>query len=281
MEDRHTIGRYEILDRLFVEPGQDRVTTIYRGRDPQTDTPAAIKTIDFSEACKQEKVQETKDRLQREAALTKQLAHPGIMAIYEAGEVDDLTYVATELVEGENLEIYCDKASLLPLKTVLDIVAQIADVLHHTHEKGLVHRNIKPANIMVLKDGSVKVTGFGIAKSVDDKQSAKKALLGTPNYMSPEQAMGLEIDGRSDIFSLGVVFFRLLTGELPFTAKTLKDLLYAIAQSRHASVSAIDPNIPSGVENIVDKALAKRVDKRYQAAGEMSQDIRALESEKG
>ena len=279
MEDKHTIGRYEILDRILVEPGQDRVTTIYRGRDPQTDTSAAIKTIHFSEECGQEKVQEAKDKLQREAALTKHLAHPGIMAIYEAGEDGALTYVATELVEGENLETYCNKASLLPLKTVLAIVAQTADVLHHTHENGLVHRNIKPANIMLLTNGTVKVAGFGIAKSVDDKQTAKKALLGTPNYMSPEQAMGLEIDGRSDIFSLGVVFFRLLTGELPFTAKTLKDLLYAIAQSRHPSVSAIDPNIPSGVENIVDKALAKRVDKRYQSAREMAQDIRILENE--
>jgi serine/threonine protein kinase len=279
MEDTHTIGRYEILDRILVEPGQDRVTTIYRGRDPETDTSAAIKTIHFSEGCRQEKVQETKDKLQREAALTKHLAHPGIMAIYETGEDGALTYVATELVEGENLETYCDKLSLLPLKTVLDIVAQTADVLHHTHENGLVHRNIKPANIMLLTDGTVKVAGFGIAKSVDDEQTPKKALLGTPNYMSPEQAMGLEIDGRSDIFSLGVVFFRLLTGELPFTGNTLKDLLYAIARSRHPSVSAIDPNIPSGVENIVDKALAKRVDKRYQSASQMSEDMRVLEKE--
>jgi len=279
MEDRHTIGRYEILDRILVEPGQDRVTTIYRGRDPQTDTSAAIKTIDFSEGCTQEKVQETKDKLQREAALTKHLVHPGIMAIYETGEDGALIYVATELVEGENLETNCDKASLLPLKKVLDILAQTADALHHTHENGLVHRNIKPANIMLLKDGTVKVTGFGIAKSVDDKQTTKKALLGTPNYMSPEQAIGLEIDGRSDIFSLGVVFFRLLTGELPFTANTLKDLLYEIARSRHPSVSAIDPNIPSGVEDIVDRSLAKRVDKRYQSASQMSQDIRVLEKE--
>jgi serine/threonine protein kinase len=279
MEDRHTIGKYEILDRLFVEPGQDRVTTMYRGRDPETNTSAAIKTIGFSEGCGQEKVQETKGKIQRELTLTRHLAHPGIMAIYESGEDGDLIYVATELVEGENLETYCNKASLLPLKTVLAVVAQTADVLHHTHENGLVHRNIKPANIMLLKDGSVKVTGFGIAKSLDDIQTTKKALLGTPNYMSPEQAMGLEIDGRSDVFSLGVVFFRLLTGELPFTAKTLKDLLHNIAQSRHPSVSAIDPNIPSGVENIVDRSLAKRVDKRYQNAGQMSQDIRILEKE--
>ena len=121
--------------------------------------------------------------------------------------------------------------------------------------------------------------GFGIAKSVDDTQTETRALLGTPNYMSPEQAMGLEIDGRSDIFSLGVVFFRLLTGELPFTDKSLKGLLYKITQSRHPSVRAINPNIPFGIESIVDRALAKRVDKRYQSATQMAQDIQIVKGE--
>ena len=273
MKGRHTIGRYEILDRIFVEPGQDRLTTLYRGRDPQTQTLAAIKTIRFPEGTRQEIVRQTKDKFQREAALTSNLAHPGIMATYEAGEDGALIYVATELVEGENVETYCRKGSLLPLKKVLDVVAETAEALDYTHEKGLVHRNIKPANIMLLANGTVKVAGFGIAKSADDTQTKTRALLGTPNYMSPEQAMGLEIDGRSDIFSLGVVFFRLLTGELPFTDKSLKGLLYKITRSRHPSVTAINPNIPSGVESIVDRALAKRVDKRYQSAKQMAQDI--------
>ncbi len=279
MKGGHTIGRYQILDRIFVEPGQDRLTTIYRGRDPQTHTLAAIKTIRFSEGSRQEKFRETKDKFQREAALTGDLAHPGIMATYEAGEAGALIYIATELVEGENLEAYCRKGSLLPLKKALDIVAETADALHYTHERGLVHRNIKPANIMLLTNGTVKVAGFGIAKSADDTQPKTRALLGTPNYMSPEQAMGLDIDGRSDIFSLGVVFFRLLTGELPFTDNTLKGLLYKIARSRHPSVSAINPNIPSGVENIIDKALAKRVEKRYQSAREMAQGLKIVKRE--
>jgi len=279
MKGRHMIGRYEILDRLFVEPCQDRLTTIYRGRDPQTHTLAAIKTIRFSEGSRQEKLRETKDKLQREAALTRHLAHPGIMATYEAGEDGALIYVATELVEGENVETYCNSASLLPIKKVLDIVAETADALHYTHEKGLVHRNIKPANIMLLTNGTVKVAGFGIAKSVDDTQTETRALLGTPNYMSPEQAMGLEIDGRSDIFSLGVVFFRLLTGELPFTDKTLKGLLYKITRSRHPSARAINPNIHYRVEGIVDRALAKRVDKRYQSARQMAQAIQIVKGE--
>ena len=122
MEDRHTIGSYEILDTILVEPGQDRLTTIYRGRDLQTHTLATIKTIRFSEGSGQEEVRETKDKFQREAALTGDLAHPGIMATYEAGEAGALVYVATELVEGENLEVYCRKGSLLPLKKVLNIV---------------------------------------------------------------------------------------------------------------------------------------------------------------
>ena len=279
MKNRHIIGRYEILDRIFVEPGRDRLTTIYRARDPQTHALAAIKTIRFSEGSRQEKVRETKDKLQREAALTRHLAHPGIMATYETGEAGSLFYVATELVEGENVETYCNSASLLPLKKVLDIVAETADALHYTHEKGLVHRNIKPANIMLLTNGTVKVAGFGIAKSVDDTQTETRALLGTPNYMSPEQAMGLEIDGRSDIFSLGVVFFRLLTGELPFTDKTLKGLLYKITRSRHPSARAINPNIHYRVEGIVDRALAKRVDKRYQSARQMAQAIQIVKGE--
>jgi serine/threonine protein kinase len=279
MKGRHTIGRYEILDRILVEPGRDRLTTIYRARDPQTDTSVAIKTIRFSEGRRPEKVRETKDKFQRQAALIGGLAHPGIMATFEAGEADGLVYVATELVEGENVETYCRKGSLLPLKKTLDLVAKTADTLNYIHERGLVHRNIKPANMMLLTDGTVKVAGFGIAKSVDDIQDKTKALLGTPNYMSPEQAMGLDIDGRSDIFSLGVVFFRLLTGELPFTDKTLKDLLYKIARSKHPSVTALNPNIPSNVESIVDRALAKRVDERYQSAGQMAQDIHTAKGE--
>ena len=274
MEENPTVGRYEILDELLMELGQETVTTFYKGRDPRSELLVAIKTIRFSSELPEEKRTEIRDRFFREAAVQRTLSHPGIACTYDAGHEGDLLYLVTEFLEGDSVEVYCQKGSLLPLTKVLDIVAEMAGILAYVHSNGVIHRNLKPANVMILQDGTVKITGFALALCNTDPKPTKRALLGTPKYMSPEQAMGLEIDARSDIFSLGAIFFRLLTGELPFKGKDLKSLLTQIARKRHPSVRGLDPRIPPGVERIVDKALAKNPDKRYQRASEVAEDIR-------
>ena len=215
-----------------------------RRRDPKINRFLAIKTIRFSDEFEPEKIREVKDRFMREAQIAGKLAHPSIVAVYDVGEDYDLTYMAMEFLEGESLQKYCRKGFLLPLRKILFVVSEVALALDFAHRQGVIHRDVKPANIMVLKDGKVKVTDFGIAKAVSSSQTKSGIVLGTPNYMSPEQINGHEIDGRSDIFSLGVVFFELLTGVLPFHGKNLTNLFYQVTQVKHPSPREINPKVP-------------------------------------
>jgi serine/threonine-protein kinase len=181
-----------------------------------------------------------------------------------------------EYLEGENLESFISKKSLLPLRKVLSVVASVADALEFAHRADVIHRDIKPANIMLLKTGGVKVTDFGIAKAISSSRTRTGVILGTPNYMSPEQIMGQKIDPRSDVFSLGVVFYQLLAGELPFQGDNLSSLLYQITQVKHPALRTFNPRIPVACEQIVDKALAKNLDERFQTAGHMAKLLRLL-----
>lgn len=192
------------------------------------------------------------------------------------GEDYDLVYIAEEFLEGEDLRKYTKKGSLLPLRKVLNIIAETASALDYAHGQKVIHRDIKPGNIMVLKNGEVKVTDFGIAKAVSSSETKSGVVLGTPSYMSPEQINSQEIDGRSDIFSLGVVFFELLTGQLPFHGKTLTNLLYQITQVKHPSPREINPKVPKPCEQIINKALAKNPDQRFQTAGDLGKYLKAL-----
>ena len=184
--------------------------------------------------------------------------------------------MAMELLEGNDLEDFCQGGTLLPFRRVLDIVAESADALGYAHTQGVIHRDIKPGNIMLLKNGHIKVTDFGIAKAVSSSQTRTGIILGTPNYMSPEQINGMEIDGRSDIFSLGTVFFQLLTGRLPFGGKTLTELFYQITQAKHPSPRKINPKVIRPYEQLVDKALAKDPDQRFQRASDFAKYLRIL-----
>jgi len=267
-----TVGRYEILGEL----GQGAMGVVYKARDPKINRLLAIKTIRFSDEFEEEKLKEVKDRFLREAEIAGKLSHPSIVAIYDVGEDYDLTYMAMEFLEGDDLQGFCRKGSLLPLRKVLYMVAETASALDYAHRNGVVHRDIKPANIMILKDGHIKVTDFGIAKAVSSSQTKSGVVLGTPNYMSPEQINGHEIDGRSDIFSLGVVFYELLTGQLPFKGKTLTNLFYQITQVKHVPVRSINPKVPKPCEQILDKALAKDPDLRFQSAGELAKYLNAV-----
>ena len=272
LEIKPTVGRYEILKEL----GQGAMGVVYLARDPKIQRHLAIKTIRFSDEFEEDKIEEVKDRFLKEAEIAGQLSHPSIVSVYDVGEDYDLTYLAMELLEGEDLQKYCRKGSLLPLKKVLYIISETATALDYAHRHGVIHRDIKPANIMLIKNGKAKVTDFGIAKAVTSSQTKSGIILGTPNYMSPEQINGQEIDGRSDIFSLGVVLFELLTGQLPFHGKTLTNLLYNITQTRHPSLQKINPKIPKPIEQIVDKALSKSPDHRFRHAGDIAKYLKAM-----
>jgi CHASE2 domain-containing sensor protein/tRNA A-37 threonylcarbamoyl transferase component Bud32 len=267
-----TIGRYEIL----MELGKGAMGTVYKARDPKINRLLAIKTIRFSDEFEENQLQEIKDRFFTEAELAGKLIHPGIVAIFDVGEDYDLTYMAMEFLDGEDLEKYCKRDTLLQIRRLLDIIAETADALEYAHNNGVIHRDIKPANIMLLKNGRIKVTDFGIAKSVSSSKTRSGIVLGTPNYMSPEQIRGSKIDGRSDLFSLGVVFFQLLTGELPFKGENLNNLFYRITQVRHPSPCNINPRIIKPCEQIIDRLLAKNPEHRFRRARDLARYLRIL-----
>jgi len=272
LEIKPTVGRYEIL----MELGRGAMGTVYKARDPKINRLLAIKTIRFSDEFEEDQLKEIKERFFMEAELAGKLSHPGIVAIHDIGEDYDLTYMAMEFLDGDDLEKYCKKGSLLPTRKLLDIIAETADALEYAHNNNVIHRDIKPANIMLLKIGKVTVTDFGIAKSMSASKTRSGIILGTPNYMSPEQIMGRHIDARSDIFSLGVVFFQLLTGELPFTGDNMNSLFYKITQEKHTSPHTLNPKVIKPCEQILDKALAKNPDHRFQKASDFSKYLRVL-----
>jgi eukaryotic-like serine/threonine-protein kinase len=267
-----TVGRYEIVEEL----GQGAMGIVYKAKDPKINRMLAIKTIRFSDEFETEKIREIKERFMREAEIAGKLAHPAIVAIYDVGEDYELTYIAMEYLEGDSLQKFCRKGSLLPLRKALYIVSETALALDYAHKQGVIHRDVKPANIMLLKEGQIKVTDFGIAKAVSSSQTKSGIVLGTPNYMSPEQINGHGIDGRSDVFSLGVVFFELLTGQLPFHGKNLTNLFYQITQGKHPSPREINPKVPRPVEQILNKALAKEPAQRFATGADLARYLKAM-----
>ncbi|MGD8983760.1 MAG: serine/threonine-protein kinase [Desulfobacteraceae bacterium] len=271
-ESRSRVGRFDILEEL----GKGSMGQVYKALDPKINRLLAIKTIRFSDEFEEDLIQEIKERFFREAEIAGQLSHPSIVTIYDVGEDRDLTYMAMEFLEGENLEKYIFKENLLPFTKILDVIAEVAEALDFAHRADVIHRDIKPANIMLLRNGGVKVTDFGIAKAISSSRTKTGVILGTPNYMSPEQIMGQKMDLRSDIFSLGVLFFQLLTGELPFHGENLSSLLYQITQVRHPSLRSYNPKIPRVCEQILNKALAKDPKDRFSNAEEMERIIRLL-----
>ena len=269
---RPTVGRYEVLSEL----GQGAMGIVYKARDPKIDRLLAIKTIRFADEFEETRLKEIKDRFYREAQISGQLSHPSIVAVYDVGEDYDLSYLVMEFLTGENLQKYCQRENLLPLRRILNILAQTADALDYAHKHHVIHRDIKPANIMLLEKDKIKVTDFGIAKAVSASRTKSGIVLGTPNYMSPEQINGHDLDGRSDIFSLGVVFYELLTGKLPFGGSSLANLFYHITQGKHPSPRQFNPRVPKPVEQILDKTLEKKPDDRFRNAGELAKYLRIL-----
>jgi CHASE2 domain-containing sensor protein len=267
---RPTLGRYEIEKEL----GRGAMGTVFLGKDPKINRFVAIKTLHLDGA-DPEMIAAVKERFFREAESAGRLNHPNIVTIHDAGEEQELGYIAMEVLDGKDLKEWCRKDMLLPVKQVLGIVADVAEALDYAHSQDVVHRDIKPANIMMQKDGTVKVTDFGIARITTSSKTQTGVMLGTPSYMSPEQITSTKVDGRADIFSLGVVLFEMLTGEKPFQSDNAATLMFQIAKEPHPSILKVRPDLPAACEAIIDKALQKDAAQRYQRAMEMAQALRA------
>ena len=218
----------------------------------------------------------SKERFFREAETAGRLNHPNIVTIFDAGEEHDLAFIAMEFLKGQDLAPYTKPDNLLGLEQVLKIVIASADALDYAHAQNVVHRDIKPANIMYEADtGSVKLTEFGIARITDSSKTKTGMVLGTPSYMSPEQLSGKKVDGRSDLFSLGVMLFQMATGKLPFSGDSMATLMYKIANEEHPDILSVKSDLPPELKAIIDKALAKSANERYSRGAEMVSELRA------
>lgn len=256
------LGRYTIDEEL----GKGAMGVVYLGHDPKIARVVAIKTLEFGAGFEDEQREEIRQRFFREAQAAGRLRHPNIVTIYDAGEEHDLAFIAMEVLSGKPLNAYTKPDALLPPDTAVAIIEQCALALHYAHQQNIVHRDIKPGNIMFDEDtGEVKITDFGIARIVDASRTRTGTVMGTPSYMSPEQLTGEKIDGRSDLFSLGVSLYLLLTGRWPFRADSLTKLMYKISQEPHPDIRELCPTLPyvDVLSEIVDTVLQKNPDDRY------------------
>jgi serine/threonine-protein kinase len=269
--EKPMLGRYQIQKEL----GKGAMGVVYLGKDPKIGREVAIKTMALAEEFEGDELQEAKDRFFREAESAGRLDHPSIVKIYDAGEEHDLAYIAMEFLKGKDLVPYTKMPNLLPLPKVLSIIARVADGLSHAHSMGIVHRDIKPANIMYNPDtDTAKITDFGIARVTDSSKTKTGMVLGTPSYMSPEQLAGKKIDGRSDLFSLGVTLYQMTCGRLPFEGESMTQLMYRIANEPHPNILEYNSALPPWMKDLIDRILAKNPDERFQTGAEFAAAIR-------
>ncbi len=264
------LGRYEILEEI----GRGAMGAVFRARDPLIDRIVAIKTINVG--LSRVEAEAFEKRFDREARSAGRLNHPNIVTIYDVGKSGDVAYIAMELLEGQSLRDILDSGVVLPPSTIADIAAQIADGLASAHQAGVIHCDIKPANIVVLPSGLVKITDFGIAMLPTGSRSFIGSVVGSPKYISPEQVVGRPVDARSDVFSLGAVLYELLTGTPPFAGTALDEILHNVINVSPDPPTSRNRSLPAAFDAIVARALAKHPDDRYQRAREMSADLRQL-----
>jgi len=268
-------GRYEIVGEL----GRGAMGVVYKALDPVIGRTVAVKTIRLSEEGTGLSRPELLSRFQTEARAAGLLTHPNIVVVYDAGEEDGLYYITMELVEGRSLQALLDARQSFPLPRVLRLMEQACGALQFAHERNVVHRDIKPANLMLTPDDTVKVTDFGTAKILQFGTVQQTAhVMGTPSYMSPEQVKGRPVDGRSDIFSLGVMLYEMTTGEKPFPGQNITTVIYKIVNEEPVPPRQIDPSIHPGISAVVMKALAKEPEQRYQNCREMLEELRNYRS---
>ena len=264
-------GRYEILGEL----GRGAMGVVYKATDPVIGRAVAVKTIKLSEEGTGLSRPELLSRFQTEARAAGLLTHPNIVVVFDAGEEEGLYYITMELVEGKSVQALLDAGHAFPLPRVLRIMEQTCGALQFAHERNVVHRDIKPANIMLTGDDTVKVTDFGTAKILQFGTVQQTAhVMGTPSYMSPEQVKGRAVDGRSDIFSLGVMLYEMITGEKPFPGQSITTVIYKIVNEEPVPPRQINPSIHPGISAAVMRALAKEPEDRYQSCRELLEDLR-------
>jgi len=266
-----TIGRYELLEPI----GRGATGNVYLGRDPLINRILALKAIDLAVGYDGAGMESTAESFLREATIAGSLSHPNIVTIFDVGEADGLAYIAMEYVRGHHLSEFSSPDRLLPVDTVLDLIARAAEALDYAHRRSVVHRDIKPANIMYDSlSNNLKITDFGIAKLIDANRTRTGIVLGTPAFMSPEQLEGKNVNGHTDLFALGVSLYQLLTGQLPFRGASMTSLMFVIANEPHPSVTSIRPDLPAWLDELMDRALAKDPADRFESAAAMAAALR-------
>jgi serine/threonine-protein kinase len=267
-----SVGRYVLIEEI----GRGSMGTVYRATDPLIERTVAVKTVQLSKL--DDGSLEPRMRFLREAKAAGRLTHPGIVAVYDVGELEDLAFIVMEFVEGRSLKEVLEAGNPVPLATAAEIVRQAADALAVAHRSGVIHRDVKPGNLMLTRTGALKITDFGIARIDQSQRTRTGVLVGSPGYMSPEQLSGKPVDGRSDVFSLGSLLYELATGRGPFEAERPEDVLALmtnIVSRPHVPPSQVNPQIPKSIDAIADRALAKNPAQRYPLADAMSADLRA------
>ncbi len=268
---RPVLGRYEIEREL----GRGAMGTVYLGRDPRISRTVAIKTLALTEEFESEQLDEVRRRFFQEAETAGRLNHPNIVTIYDVGEEHDLAYIAMDYITGVSLDQHISADTLLPIEQVFAIGIQVAEALDYAYQQKVVHRDVKPGNIIFDADkGQLKVTDFGIACLTDNSKTKTGTVLGSPFYMSPEQIAGKKVDGRSDLFSLGVTLYQLFTGRLPFEGDSLTSLMYHITHEKPKGIRKLRPELPTCLTRLINKALEKQRDKRYANGQAMAEAIR-------
>jgi hypothetical protein len=265
--EEQRLGRYQ-LER---EIGRGAMGIVYLGRDTAINRLVAIKAIPLASEFSDAELVEARSRFFREAETAGRLNHPNIVTIYDVGEERGLAYIAMEYLKGRHLSDYVKSDNLLEPRKVLEVIGRTAEALGFAHKQQVVHRDIKPANLMYdPSTDTLKITDFGIARLSGAGSTRTGIVLGTPSFMSPEQLEGRTVTGHSDLFSLGVSLFQLLTGQLPFTADSMTGLMQQIAEAPHPPLRAFRPDLPACVESIIDRALAKNPDARFDSGAQMA-----------
>jgi CHASE2 domain-containing sensor protein/tRNA A-37 threonylcarbamoyl transferase component Bud32 len=265
------LGRYEI-DR---EIGRGAMGMVYLGHDDKIGRTVAIKTMVISDEIEDDMREEVKTRFFREAEAVGRLDHPNIVTVYDVGDEQDLAYIAMDFLKGKDLTAYSSAKTLLPVLRVFEIIMNIAMALDYAHQQHVVHRDIKPANIIYDDQAkTAKITDFGVACLTDASKTKTGTVLGSPYYMSPEQLAGKKVDGRADLFSLGVTMYQMLSAELPFKGDSMANLMYNIANEKHTDIRRYKPDLPTCVATVINKSLHKEAERRYQSGKQMAAAIK-------
>jgi serine/threonine-protein kinase len=264
------LGRYQLLDEL----GRGAMGVVYKGHDPTIDRPVALKVLTPGQGLEGPERAQYRKRFLREARAAGRLTHPNIVTVYDVGEDQDRAFLVMEYIEGEPLDRLLRRVGALPLPRVLEIADQVAGALDYAHAHGIVHRDVKPANILVSSSGLVKVTDFGIARLADADLTLTQHTQGTPSYMAPEQVAGHPVDGRADLFALGALLYELLTGARAFPGERLTTIIYRIVHEEPPPLCKVAPGLPPGIGPCLQRALAKDPARRYARAAELARDLR-------